>query len=168
MVRIGGLASGMDIDSLVADLMKAERMPLDKLKQNKQTLEWQRDGYREMNSLLFAFRNATFDMKLSSNYRARATNSSNSDKVTATATSSASTSSYSISKVEQLATAATKVNAGAISASGSKVNPSKSLYEMKDSFANQNFNWQTGTVKNQTITADADGSTFNLKLKMRS
>ncbi|MGM0923177.1 MAG: flagellar hook-associated protein 2 [Bacillota bacterium] len=165
MVRIGGLASGMDIDSLVADLMKAERMPLDKLKQNKQTLEWQRDGYREMNSLLFAFRNATFDMKLSSNYRARATNSSNSDKVTATATSSASTSSYSISKVDQLATAATKVNAGTISAAGSKVDSSKPLYEIKDSFANQNFKWQTGTVKNQTITADADGSAFNLKLE---
>ncbi|MDR0138776.1 flagellar hook-associated protein 2 [Metabacillus idriensis] len=165
MVRIGGLASGMDIDSLVADLMKAERMPLDKLKQNKQTLEWQRDGYREMNSLLFAFRNATFDMKLSSNYRARSTNSSNSEKVTATATSSASTSSYSISKVDQLASAATKVNAGAISASGSKVDPSKSLYEIKDSFANQNFNWQTGTVKNQTITAAADGSSLKLTLE---
>ncbi|PLR67983.1 flagellar hook-associated protein 2 [Bacillus sp. UMB0893] len=164
MVRIGGLASGMDIDSLVADLMKAERMPLDKLKQNKQTLEWQRDDYREMNSLLFSFRNATFDMKLTSNYRARATNSSNSDKVTATATSSASQSSYSISKVDQLATAATKVNASGISkVTTDKIDPSKSLYEMKDKFgAGDQFTWKTGTVKSQTISVPSDGSSFKL------
>ena len=34
-MRIGGLASGMDIDTLVGDLMKAERIPLDKIKQKK-------------------------------------------------------------------------------------------------------------------------------------
>ncbi|QNG60262.1 flagellar hook-associated protein 2 [Bacillus sp. PAMC26568] len=164
MVRIGGLASGMDIDSLVADLMKAERMPLDKLKQSKQTLEWQREDYREMNSLLFSFRNATFDMKLTRNYRARATNSSNSDKVTATATSSASQSSYSISKVDQLATAATKVNASGISkVTTDKIDPSKSLYEMKDKFgAGDQFTWKTGTVKSQTISVPSDGSSFKL------
>lgn len=52
MVRISGLASGMDIDQLVSDLMKAERMPLDKMLQKKQLLEWQRDDYRSMNTLL--------------------------------------------------------------------------------------------------------------------
>ncbi|MFV2046306.1 flagellar hook-associated protein 2 [Metabacillus sp. YM-086] len=52
VTRIGGLASGMDIDTLVSDLMKAERIPLDKLTQKKQTLEWQRDDYRSMNTLL--------------------------------------------------------------------------------------------------------------------
>ncbi|WP_226529289.1 flagellar hook-associated protein 2 [Metabacillus niabensis] len=51
-MRIGGLASGMDIDTIVSDLMKAERIPLDKLTQKKQTVEWQRDDYREMNKLL--------------------------------------------------------------------------------------------------------------------
>jgi flagellar hook-associated protein 2 len=52
MVRIGGLASGMDIDQLVSDLMKAERMPLDKINQKKQYTEWQRDDYRSMNTKL--------------------------------------------------------------------------------------------------------------------
>jgi flagellar hook-associated protein 2 len=51
-MRIGGLASGMDIDQIVKDLMKVERMPLDKLKLKKQLLEWQRDDYRSMNTLL--------------------------------------------------------------------------------------------------------------------
>jgi flagellar capping protein FliD len=60
-IRIGGLASGMDIDQLVSDLMKAERIPLDKLSQKKQYTEWQRDDYREMNKALFEFDQLIFD-----------------------------------------------------------------------------------------------------------
>ena len=40
-MRIGGLASGMDIDKLVSDLMKAERQPMNKMEQDKSWLEWQ-------------------------------------------------------------------------------------------------------------------------------
>ena len=50
VTRITGLASGMDIDDIVSKLMQTERAPLDKLKQKKQTLEWQRDSYREVNT----------------------------------------------------------------------------------------------------------------------
>jgi flagellar hook-associated protein 2 len=51
-LRISGLASGMDTVTMVKELMAAQRAPLDKLTQKKQTLEWQRDQYREMNALL--------------------------------------------------------------------------------------------------------------------
>lgn len=60
-MRIGGLASGMDIDKLVSDLMKAERIPLDKMQQRKTFLEWQRDDYREMNKLMFEFDQLIFN-----------------------------------------------------------------------------------------------------------
>ena len=49
-LRIGGLASGMDIDGIVSELMTAERMPLDKIEQKKIYTEWQRDDYRTMNT----------------------------------------------------------------------------------------------------------------------
>ncbi|WP_340372440.1 flagellar hook-associated protein 2 [Peribacillus sp. FSL E2-0218] len=52
MVRISGLASGMDIDELVKSMMQAERVPLDKLTQKKQYSEWQRDDYRSINTSL--------------------------------------------------------------------------------------------------------------------
>ncbi|WP_044893019.1 flagellar filament capping protein FliD [Bacillus alveayuensis] len=163
-MRIGGLASGMDIDQLVKDLMKAERMPLDKLYQKKQILEWQRDDYREMNSLLLALRNEVFNMKLSSKYRARTAVSSNEAKVTATATSAASTASYTITEVKQLATAATKVSTATVSG-GTKIDPSKGLYEIKDNFADSTFNWKQGSVESQTISVAADGTNFSLSLK---
>lgn len=61
VLRIGGLASGMDIDSLVEQLMTAERVPLDKLEQKKTYTEWQRDDYREMNSLLLDLDTSIFN-----------------------------------------------------------------------------------------------------------
>ncbi|WP_110928459.1 flagellar hook-associated protein 2 [Bacillus massiliglaciei] len=52
MVRVSGLASGMDIDEIVKSMMQAERVPLDKLNQKKTYTEWQRDDYRAINSSL--------------------------------------------------------------------------------------------------------------------
>lgn len=164
-MRIGGLASGMDIDSLVSDLMKAERIPLDKLKQKKQVLQWQRDDYRSMNTLLLNFRSELTNMKLSATYRSRGTSSTDESKVTATATSAASLASYSISKVTQLASAASKVNTASISKSGGKVDLSKSLAEAEGQFATS-ITWKTdGVAESQSITAGAEGKTFKLTLR---
>jgi len=46
----------MDIDSMVKSMMASKRVPLDKLNQDKQVLEWTREGYRELNSVLYDFR----------------------------------------------------------------------------------------------------------------
>lgn len=67
-MRIGGLVSGMDIDQIVSDLMKAERTKVDKLYQQKQILEWQKSSYRDINLKLKSFYDSTFNMKLSSSY----------------------------------------------------------------------------------------------------
>ncbi|SEU14360.1 flagellar filament capping protein FliD [Paenibacillus sp. NFR01] len=56
-MRISGISSGLDVDSIVKQLMTAQRVPLDKLNQQKQVLQWQRDNYREINSKLVDFRN---------------------------------------------------------------------------------------------------------------
>ncbi|KUP05252.1 hypothetical protein Q75_13460 [Bacillus coahuilensis p1.1.43] len=60
-MRVGGLASGMDTESIVKSLMEVEQMKVDKLKQNKTYLEWQRDDYREMNTMLLNFDKIIFD-----------------------------------------------------------------------------------------------------------
>ncbi|MCM3602640.1 flagellar filament capping protein FliD [Robertmurraya korlensis] len=167
-MRIGGLASGMDIDTMVKDLMKAERIPLDKLKQKKQLLEWQRDDFRAINTLLLNFRSDLTNIKLTSNYRARSTTSTDDTKVTATATSTASLASYSISSVEKLASAAVKVtdaSTGKISTSGSKVNVNASLYDETTKFSNQTFSWKTGSVTSQTIVAPESGTPIKISLK---
>lgn len=104
-MRISGLASGMDTDTMVKQLMSVARIPLDTVNQKKQTLEWQRESYREINSKLVDFRNNKL-----SNYRLsqtlntqKATVSGDTNALKATATSSANGISMSV-VVDQLAT----------------------------------------------------------------
>ncbi|TXK91548.1 flagellar hook-associated protein 2, partial [Parageobacillus sp. SY1] len=105
-MRIGGLASGMDIDQIVKDLMKVERMPLDKLKQKKQILEWQRDDYRSMNALLQDLDNYIFNnLTLQSSMLKKKVTSSNDSVVSATASASAANVATNI-EVQQIATSA--------------------------------------------------------------
>jgi flagellar hook-associated protein 2 len=170
-LRIGGLASGMDIDSIVADLMKAERIPLDKLKQEKQTLEWKRDEYRSMNTLLLDFRSELTQYKLTSKYRARQTSSSDETKVTATATSGASQASYTINNVTKLASAANRVsgssgaNGEKLSSAGNKFDPKAGLYNQSSKFDNgAAFTWSEGVVETQTIKATSDMTTSSINL----
>src|SRR3989339_1079660 len=52
LLRIGGLASGIDTDSVISGLMKAERIPLDRIKQKNQINVWKTEQYREVTNLL--------------------------------------------------------------------------------------------------------------------
>ncbi|MFJ7663180.1 flagellar filament capping protein FliD [Lysinibacillus sp. NPDC097162] len=106
--RVGGLASGMDIDALVKKLMTAEKAPLNKLYQKKQTYEWQRDAYRSVNTKLRTFDTYISDNLVLKSLISKTAASSNSNLVSATATGSAA-GSLSIEGVSQLATAARKV-----------------------------------------------------------
>ncbi|MBT2643570.1 flagellar filament capping protein FliD [Bacillus sp. ISL-41] len=160
-MRIGGLASGMDIDQIVGDLMKAERMPLDKLKQQKQVLEWQRDDYRSMNSLLLGFRTELTNMKLTTQYRARSVTSTNSNMISATASSAASQASYTIKSVTSMASAATKVSSGISTDALNKVDASKSLYSQQSKMSGgSEFQWTDGAIGSRTVKADGVLSQF--------
>ena len=48
MLRITGLATGMDTDSMVKKMMAAENLRLDKMKQNRQYTQWRQDGLRDI------------------------------------------------------------------------------------------------------------------------
>ncbi|WP_438316121.1 flagellar filament capping protein FliD [Sporosarcina sp. FA9] len=81
-MRIGGLASGFDTEKMVNDLMNAHRIPMDKITQKKQYLEWQLDDYRATNRQLFDFSKKTFDtMILSTSFSAKTVNVSSPDDV---------------------------------------------------------------------------------------
>lgn len=161
-LRFSGLASGMDTESIVKKLMDAERIPLNKLGQKKQLLEWQRDQYREINALLLSFRNEVFNMKLQSSFLAKQVTSTNESKLTATATANAGNATYTISKAT-LATAAYNSSSAAISLDpANKIDPTKSLWSMRDRFAGSGgFKWVVEN-KSDSIAVSADGTEFQL------
>lgn len=107
-MRISGLSSGMDIDSIVQQMMTAKKAPLDKLNQNKQILEWRRDSYRAMNSAIVDFRQnklANFRKVTEMNVFS-AEVSGNKDAISVKATTGANAVSMSVD-VERLATQTT-------------------------------------------------------------
>ncbi|WP_112181900.1 MULTISPECIES: flagellar hook-associated protein 2 [Paraliobacillus] len=112
--RVTGLASGIDTDTMVKDLMAAERLPLDKMEQDVSWTTWQRDSYRDMNKLFYDLDQQTLDMKLQKTYQSKTSASTNEAAVTATATAGATNSSYSIG-VNSLATTAINVSTAGIS-----------------------------------------------------
>lgn len=125
-MRISGFASGMDIDQMVKDLMKAERMPLNRVEADKTRLEWTRDAYRDFNVKLKELDDSLLDMRLSSSLMTKETSTSN-NAVTATATSRASNGSYKM-EVSKLATSAINVSQDTLTATGKeKIDPFQTI-----------------------------------------
>lgn len=55
-MRLSGLNSGMDTDSIVKSLVKLEQMKIDKVQQNKTSAQWKVDAYNGVNKKLTDFR----------------------------------------------------------------------------------------------------------------
>ncbi|SFA88318.1 flagellar hook-associated protein 2 [Lentibacillus halodurans] len=104
-MRIGGLASGMDIDNLVNKLMDAERMPLQKMEQDQTTLTWKRDAFRDVNKTLSELDDMIYNMKMSGTYNSKSISSSQENAVTATGLPSANNGNYTM-QVDSLASSA--------------------------------------------------------------
>ncbi|CAM3212921.1 flagellar hook-associated protein 2 [Sporolactobacillus spathodeae] len=119
--RVSGLASGIDVDSIVAQLMTAESQPLVQMQQQLQLKEWQRDDYRSMNTLLTTLQTNVQTMKLQGSYLAKTAASSNSSLVTATAGVTAGNATYSLSNIE-MATSAYNTSTASIVQTG-KLDP---------------------------------------------
>ncbi len=108
-MKIGGLASGIDTESIIKDLMNAERIPLDKMTQKKQYFEWQLNDYRTANRDLKDFSTKLFDnMILTKNFNAKNVTVSDPNAVSIKAKGNTENFSGTIT-VNDLATSATVV-----------------------------------------------------------
>ncbi|MDE4542528.1 flagellar filament capping protein FliD [Thermoanaerobacterium sp. R66] len=120
LLRISGLASGIDTDSIVKQLMTAASQPLYQLEQQKQWLQWQQEDLQDINTKLLTLRdNTLFSMKLQGTYLAK-TVSSNTSIATATAGVNAVNGTYQLT-VKTLASAATATSQNTIN-SGDVIN----------------------------------------------
>ncbi|SDJ92810.1 flagellar hook-associated protein 2 [Natronincola ferrireducens] len=54
-MRIGGIASGMDTEQMVRDLMRAERVRMDRFFQQEQRLKWRQEAYNGINRSMANF-----------------------------------------------------------------------------------------------------------------
>lgn len=67
-MRIGGLATGMDTEAAVKEMMKIEQAKLDRLKGSKVHKEWTQTAYRDMIKLVNEFKGKYFDVLKKDNF----------------------------------------------------------------------------------------------------
>lgn len=102
-IRFGGIASGLDTESIVKQLMNLEQTKLDRFNQQKTLLEWKREDYRSINNQLRSFREgANWNLKLQSTFMAKTATTTNDTLFNVTATNNAAPGNYTF-EVKELA-----------------------------------------------------------------
>lgn len=163
-IRFGGLASGIDTDTIIKQLMQVERVPVDKLEQKKQTTEWKRDAYREINRSLMTLRNSAVDLMFSRNFYAKTSNSSDESRVSVVAGPSSGNTAIKIESVENLATAASTVVAP-LTKADQPITATTKISDLKGLVAGQKRVHQEADSKEMILTKGLDFSTVVLKDK---
>ncbi len=108
-VRIPGLATGMDTEQMIKDMLTGEQSKIDKVGQNQQIVKWKQESYRGITKSVKGFCDKYFNTLSkdyilgSKSFNSLTINSSNSGVITATGSSSANNINYKF-KVNQLAT----------------------------------------------------------------
>jgi flagellar hook-associated protein 2 len=103
-IQIMGLASGMDYNAMIEQLLALERIPITRMAERKSIYRAQQDAWRDINTRLSALDNRLTDLRLSSTFHGRTASSSDAQVVAATAGANALTGTYSV-RVNQLAQA---------------------------------------------------------------
>ncbi len=138
MISAPGVGSGLDINSILSQLMAVERQPLNLLDTRQKKFESQLSAYGQVKSALSTFQSSVNALSSLDKFRVYSTKSTDDSVFTATASASAVPANYQI-EVSQLAQQH-KISASAISATTNVIG--------------------TGTLTIEFGTHDATGGTF--------
>ena len=95
-LAVGGLATGLDTQSIIEKLMDLERRPITLLQQQEDAFQVKLSAYGEVKSALSAFQSAANDLRYPSNFAVSSSSSSNEDILTVTSSGSAVLGNHSI------------------------------------------------------------------------
>lgn len=105
-MRMTGLASGMDTESMVKELVSASSEKVNKIKQKKQDVEWRKEIWSGLNTKIYNFYKTQLSaFKTVSSYNAKKAVASDETKVSVSVGANASNGTHSVS-VEQTASSA--------------------------------------------------------------
>ena len=105
-MRMTGLVSGMDTESMVKELVSASSEKVNKIKQKKQDVEWKKEIWSGLNTKIYNFYKTQLSaFKTVSSYNAKKAVASDETKVSVSVGANASNGTHSVS-VEQTASSA--------------------------------------------------------------
>lgn len=161
-VRISGLVSGLDTDSLVQELVSAYSKKKEKYEKAQTKQEWKMDSWKTMNSKIYGFYTSSLaNMKMSSAYNLKTSSVSNSSVAKVTASSSAVNGTQSL-KVKQLASSAYLTGGVVKQSDGSKVSGDTALSKIGIEEGS------SITVNNQEIKVTSDMTVNKFIAKLNS
>ena len=102
-IRMSGLISGLDTESIIKELMKAQNTKKTKIENKITKHEWKQEKWAELNKKIYALYTGSLNkVKTQGNYLAKKVTSSDETKLSATANSSAVTGTHQV-QVKQMA-----------------------------------------------------------------
>ncbi len=106
-VGFDGLASGLETDEIIQQLMEIEMQSVNRYQEDKEEVEAEKEIWQDINQQLTGFDNALTDLQEADTFDAMTASSQNEDVMSVTADTDAVARSYTVNEVEQLAQAYT-------------------------------------------------------------
>ena len=88
-MRVSGINSGLDTDSIVQELVSAYNTKTEKYQKEQTKLSWKQEIWKGLNTKVYSLYNNVGKLRFSSAYNTKKTTSSDTTKATVTASSSA-------------------------------------------------------------------------------
>ncbi|MHB8129445.1 MAG: flagellar filament capping protein FliD [Mobilitalea sp.] len=103
--KLSGLASGMDTESIVTELMKAQRLKTTRIQNKITTSEWKQEKWKALNTKLYSFYTGSLSkLRMQGSFNSKVVSSSDEAKATVTAGVNAPEGTHSL-KINKLASA---------------------------------------------------------------
>lgn len=129
-IRLSGMASGLDTDSIVKELVSAYSTRKDNIVKKQTKLEWTQDAWKEMNTKIYSFYSSKLsNMRFSSSYSKKTSTVSDTSVAKVTASTGAVNGTQKL-KVKNLATSGYLTGGEITSASGEKAKTSSKLRDV--------------------------------------
>ena len=138
MVRITGMNSGLDTETIIQELVKAKRTKVDKIKKDNTKLEWKQDAWKDLNKEIKSlFSGTVSNLRYTSAYKKKITSASNSAAVNVITGAGAMNSVQNLS-IKKLAKSGYLTGQEVKTADGSKASASTLLkdLQLKDAAGN--------------------------------
>lgn len=154
-IRITGMNSGLDTESIIKALTQTKQDKLDTAKNDQKKLTWKQDKWKELNKKVVSFYNGTLStMRFSTAYMQKKTTSSNANAVSVVAGSTAMTATQTLD-ITSLAKSAYLTGNQVTDNSGNKAKLSTKIDELGLS-AGQKLKFQIGDDASDVLSVDIE------------
>lgn len=164
-IRLSGMVSGMDTESLVSALVSSYKLKKDNLVKAQTKLSWKQEKWKTMNTSIYGFYSGKLsNARFSANYNLKTSSVSNDKYAKVTASSSAVNGTQKL-KVKQLASTGYLTGGQIKATDGSKITGETKLSDIIGT-TDGSISVKTGSgTKSIDITADMNVNQFVVKLK---